>query len=126
MGDERPGDPEHPRVAGERPLAQLRQLAIVALGQVGADFADLLLDEMEIVQEPFRGGRPRLAFDGGGGDLAVRRQQHALVVAQAGGQRFAGDPAAMDRLAGRQAVGVLLEAFDAEQLAADGWRHARH
>src|SRR5207248_5124609 len=37
-----------------------------------------------------------------------------------GGQRFAGDPAAMDRLAGRQAVGVLLEAFDAEQLAADG------
>ena len=120
MGDERPRDPEHARVAGERPLAQLRQLAIVGLGQVGADFADLLLDEMEIVQEPFRGGRPRLAFDRGRGDLAIGRQQHAFVVAQAGDQRLAGGLAAVDRLVGRQAVGVLLEAFDAEQLAADG------
>ena len=62
MGDEGPGDAEHPRIAGERAIAQLGQLAVVARRQIGADLADLLLDQMVIVEQPFGGRRDDAAL----------------------------------------------------------------
>ncbi len=55
MGDIGPGEAEHPGIAGERPLGELRQLPVIARRQVIADLADLFLDEMIIVQQPFGG-----------------------------------------------------------------------
>ncbi len=53
VGDEGPGHAEHPRVSDERPVHQLRQLPIVAGRQRGADFANLALDEVVVVDQPF-------------------------------------------------------------------------
>ena len=44
-----PGDAEDARVACERPADELGQLAVIAGRQVGADLADLALNEMEVV-----------------------------------------------------------------------------
>ena len=59
MGHEGPGHAEHAGIADQRTAAQLGKLAVVARRQVGADFADLLFDEMVVVEQPFRGGRDR-------------------------------------------------------------------
>ena len=107
-------------IAGQRTVAQLGQLAIEARRQVGADLADLLFDEMVVVEQPFRGRRDRPAFAGGLGDAAVGVEQDALVVAQAGDERPARCRRRGNRLVGGQALGMLLEPLDAEQLAADG------
>ncbi len=56
MRDERPGNAEHPRIAGERPVGEFRQLAVVTGRQVVANLADLFFDEVIVVQQPFGGG----------------------------------------------------------------------
>ena len=81
MGDERPGHAEHARISRERSAGELGQLPIVAGRQIGADLADLLLDHMEIVDQPLgrrRDGRARID---GLGDIAIGRQQHASLSA---------------------------------------------
>ena len=55
--DEGPGEAEHARIAGERPVGELGQLAVVARRQVVADLADLLFDEVVVVEQPFGGRR---------------------------------------------------------------------
>ena len=45
------------RKAGGRSLRQAGKLAAVALGQVPLGRADLLVDQVEVVEQPFRGGR---------------------------------------------------------------------
>ena len=50
--DELEHDVVDARVAGERPLDELRQLVIVAAGQGGVDLAHLFQDDKEIVEEP--------------------------------------------------------------------------
>ena len=59
VGDEGPGHAEHARISRERPVSKLGQLAVIARRQIGADFADLPLDEMVVVDQPFgrRGDR---------------------------------------------------------------------
>ena len=120
MGDEGPGNAEDTGIAGKRAAAQLGKLAVVAGRQVGADFADLLLDEMVVVEQPFRGGCDRPALVGRLGDAAVGVQQHALVVCQAIDERFDGRRRGGNGLVCGEAFGVLLQPFDAEELAADG------
>ncbi len=53
MGDKGPGYSEHPRIAGELSFGQLRQLAIIAVGLIIPDRADLRLDEVIVVEQPF-------------------------------------------------------------------------
>jgi hypothetical protein len=50
MGDKGPGHPENARIASEWPVGELGQLAIVAGGQVVPDLADLLLDDVIVVE----------------------------------------------------------------------------
>ena len=45
------------RVAGQLAQGELGQLAVVAAGQVLADVADLGGDQVEVVEDPFRGRR---------------------------------------------------------------------
>ena len=120
MGDEGPGQAEDPRIAGQRPLRQLRQLAIETRGKIASDLADLVLDDVEIVDQPFGRRRDRIIVAGRGDDGAIGRQQDPAVVAQPRRQRPAGNRPRRDPLSGGEAFGMLLETLDAEELGADG------
>jgi hypothetical protein len=89
MGNERPGDPEDARVAGEGAARQLRQLAIIARRQIIANLADLLFDKMIIVEQPFGGGRRGLPVAGRSCDFVIGRKQDRFVVLQPRSQRAA-------------------------------------
>ena len=114
VGDERPGDTEDPRIAGQRTAAQLRQLTIISRRQVGADLTDLFFDEMVVVEEPFRGRRDRPALGGRLGDAAIGLEQDLLVLPQPVDETSPRRAFGVDGLAGRQALGMLLEPLDAE------------
>jgi len=61
---------------------QRRELAVVAAGQVLADLDNLGGDEVEVVEEPFGGGRDEGAVADVLGQRPVGVRQDALVVAQ--------------------------------------------
>ncbi|MNO61713.1 hypothetical protein D3C76_523680 [compost metagenome] len=116
VGDEGPGQAEDARVAGERPLGQLRQLAVITGRQVLTDFADLLFDDVIVVQQPFGGGHYAATALQFGGARPVGRQQYLGVVPQACVQRQHIRRRGRDPLGESQALGMLLEPLDAEQL----------
>ena len=115
MGDEGPGDAENPRIAGERPLGQFRQLAIVARRQIVADLADLLFDQVIVVEHPFSSGDHASATLQLGGACAIACQQNLGIVAETCAQGQDSRGAFRNRLRRREACRVLLESFDAEQ-----------
>jgi hypothetical protein len=99
--------------------ADPRQKAVVAARQVVPDSPELLVHDVEVVEEPLRGGRDFALRQDGRGDVPVRRQENTRVVANPGKEipSFGWEPGgAMGR---GQAPGVLLEALDSEQLGAD-------
>ena len=104
--DECPRQPEHARIARQRAVGQLRQLPVVAGRHVVADLADLGLDDVVVVDEPFRRRRDGAARRDGLGDGAVR------VAAAPGGCR------AVARLSGRTATGRVVTVCAAARLAA--------
>ncbi len=117
--NERPGDSVDARIAGERPLGQLGQLPIEPGRQVVADLAQLLVHDVEVVDEPFRRRRDRALLADGVGDHAVRVAKHAAVVFHALQQPPPPTRPPHDALGRRQALGVLLESLDAEELGTD-------
>ena len=120
MGDEGPGQAEDAGIAGQRPVRQLGQLAIEARGKIAPDLADLVLDDVEIVDQPFGRRRDRIVVAGRRDDGAIGGQQNPAVVAQPRRQRPAGNGPRRDALGGGKAFGMLLETLDAEELGADG------
>ena len=120
MGDEGPGQAEDARISGQRPLRELGQLAIEARGKIAPDLADLVLDDVEIVDQPFGRRRDRIVVAGRRDDGAIGGQQNPAVVAQPRGQGPAGNGPRRDALGGGEAFGMLLETLDAEELGADG------
>ena len=75
MRDKGPGDAEDARIAGERPAGELRQLAVVARRQIVADLADLLVDDVEVVDQPLRGRGDRPFLGDRPGEDPVRLDQ---------------------------------------------------
>ncbi len=120
MGDERPGHAEHPRVLRERSAGELRQLPIVAGRQIGADFSDLLLDHIKVVDQPFGGRRDDRASVDRLGHIAIRREQHGFVVGKSRRQRGALQLARRHRLRRGEAAGVFFQTLDAEAFRPDG------
>ena len=118
MRHQRPRRAKHPRQPGERPRRQLGQLRVVARRQVHADLAYLHVHEVVVVGQPFGGGGGVVAVPGCLRDGAVGAEQEHGVVGQAVRQPAAPGPARRHRLGGGEAPGVLLQALDAEQLAA--------
>ena len=119
VGHEGPGQAVHARVAGQRPLGQLGQLAVEPGREVVADLAQLLVDDVKVVDQPFRRRRDRALLADGGGDDAVRLAEHATVVLDARQQAPPPARPVRDGLGRRQALGVLLESLDAEELGTD-------
>ena len=108
-------DVVHARAPGRRSLRQAREFQTVTLGQVSLGRADLLFDEIEVVEEPFRGRRdPAL-----GGDR--RRQQvayvdqHDLVCCQPRQELVRRAPRS-ELVRGRKGPPMLLHLIGAEQL----------
>ena len=119
MGDEGPGETEDPRIAGERPLGQFRQLAIVAGRQVVANLADLLLDEVIVVEQPFGGRNDASAALQFRGARPVGGEQDGGVVVEPRAQRQNRRGSRRHRLRGGEALRMLLEPFDAEEFLSD-------
>jgi hypothetical protein len=119
MRDEGPGETEDAGVAGERAVGELRQLSVIAGRQVGADLADLLLDDVEVVDQPFGRRRDLGALVDRFRDRAVGLEQRAAVVGEAPRQRLAVGRRRRHGLRVREAVGVQQQPFGAEQLGAD-------
>ncbi len=119
MGDEIVGERVDPRVAAQGAVAELRQLAIEGRRQVLADLAQLLLDEVEVVDQPLRRRCHRALRPQRFGDGAVGGQQHPAVLPHPGPQPAVPGPPAAHPLRAGERRRVLLEALDAPELVAD-------
>ena len=120
VGDKRPGDAEHARISCERAICQLRQLPVIAWRQRRGDFSDLPFDEIVVVDQPFGSRGDRAALIDCFCNRAVGIEQNSAIVGEPAGQGIALGRSRRYRLRGRQASGVLLQAFGAEQLLAHG------
>jgi len=100
-------------------VGELGQLAVETGGQVVADLAELLLDDVEIVDEPLGRRRDGPLLADGAADRAIGRAQDAAVVVDTLQQALPARCATKDGLGGGQALGVLLEPLDPEELRPD-------
>ncbi|MDE1927316.1 MAG: hypothetical protein KGL18_08655 [Burkholderiales bacterium] len=103
------------RQAGVLAAGQARQLAAVAGRQMAPGHAHLLLDEVEVVEQPFAGGRDAALLVGAAGELGAGVGQHLLVVAEPAQQPV---PRAQRRqlVAGGELPAMLLHLVGGEQL----------
>ena len=120
VSDERPCHAKHPRISGEWPVGELGQLPIIAGRQIGTDVVDLPLDEIVVVEQPLRCRGDGAILVRRLGDGAMRIEEHCRVFGEPTRQRMAPDRLWCHRLSCRQAPRVLLDAFDAEELLANG------
>ena len=120
--DERPDQPEHPRQPGEGTVGELGQLAIISRREVQPHFANLALDEMEIVDQPFRGGGDRGLVVHRRADRAIGVDQARFIGCQAVEQRTAQLAVRLDGLGAGQASRMLLHPLGARELFANGRR----
>jgi hypothetical protein len=102
-------------------VGELGQLPVVVGRQVVADLAELLLDDMEVVDQPFRRRRDRSFVADGLGQRPIGLEQDPPVLGHPFRDgvtrlRLAGDP-----LGGREGFAVLLQPLDAEKLGDDGF-----
>ena len=105
------------RQAGRLTARQARQLAAVARRQVPAGGADLLLDQVEIVEQPFTGRRDRaLGLDRRGEQ--IEGAQQGLLVRRQPRQQEVGDAPAGQRMDPGQRLAVAAHLPAAEQLGA--------
>jgi hypothetical protein len=100
MGDVGPGEPEDAWVALEVPRGELGQLAVVVCRQVVADLAKLLVDDVEVVDQPFGGRGDRAFLRDRAREGPVRLEQDAAVLGDPGPDRAAAARLARDRLCG--------------------------
>ena len=80
MRDERPGEPVDARVALERSVGQLGELAIEPGRQIVSDLPQLFVHDVKVVDQPFRRRRDGALLPNGAGDDAVCLAQDAPVV----------------------------------------------
>jgi hypothetical protein len=71
MGHKRPRNPENARKPLQMPFRELRQLSVEARRQVVVDLANLLVDDVKVVDEPFRGRGDRPSISDRVGDRSV-------------------------------------------------------
>ena len=119
MRDVGPRDPEHARIAFQRTLGQLGQLPIEPARQVVADFANLLFDDVKIIDQPFGRRRDRALLADCPRDIPIGVKQYSPIVAHARRHRASASRPIGDALRNRQRLAMLLEPLDAEQLSSN-------
>ena len=118
--DECPGDSEDARISLQVTGGKFRQFAIKARRQVVANFAKLLFDDVEIVDQPFRRGSDGLFLLNGArewpGSIPAATRPFSM---HARNQRPPLPGIRYDGLGSGQAFGVLLQTLDAEKFGAN-------
>ena len=89
-----------------------------ALG-LGGEEGRLLLHDVIVVDQPLGRRGDVSLLPNGHGDGAIRSEEHPVVVAEPRRQPSTGPRLQCDALGDREAVGMLLEALDAEELRAN-------
>ena len=115
MGDGLQGDAVDARQTGGDARGQARQLPAIALGQVSPGGADLLGDQVGIVQQPLPGRGDALLGRNRRGQQVAGLDQHSLVGGKARQQPLR-HPSRRQPVGGGQAQAVLLHLIGAEQL----------
>ena len=120
VADQLQGHGVDPRDAGHLPRGQLGQVQVVMPRKVVPDAPDLGLDEVKVVEEPFRRRGDELAAVDIVGQDAIGLAQHPGVVLQPR-EEWAGLAARIpgQREAGGEGPGPFLQALDAEELSAE-------
>ncbi len=119
MGNERPGNAEDPGIGPEGAVGQFGQLTVIAGRQAGADFANLLGDDMGVVDQPLGGRCDRALVPDRLRDVAIGGAQAHIVIAKAGLQTAAGAALGRDCLGFGEAVRMLLQPLHAEDFRTD-------
>ena len=119
MRDVSPRDAENARVPFQRSVGELGQLPVISARQVVANLANLLFDDVKIVDQPLRRRRDRALLANGAGNVAIRLEQCPPVVAHARRNRPAAPRVAGDALRDGERLAVLFKPLDAEQFGTD-------
>ena len=119
VGDIGPRDAEDAREAGKGSAGELGQLAIISGRQVAADLENLLLDDVIIVEDPFRRRGDRVAGFDRCRDRTVGAEEEGLVFSEPRGKGRPAGRARLDLLGLRQRAGMLFQALGTEELLAD-------
>ena len=119
-----PGHAVDAREAGELGLGQLRQRAVVAGREVLADLTDLLVDDVEVVDEPLGGGRDPAFLADRLAHLAQAREQDPAVLGDAPREAPAPPPSHVAVREG-EVASLLLELGGRRRLRTDGVQEAR-
>ena len=110
-------DVVHARKPGRRSVQQAGQFPAVPLRQVPLGHADLFFDQVEVVEEPFPGGRdPAVRIDRRRQKGAGSRQD-AFILRQPG-EKTVPDPSRTQLVQARKGLAMLLHLFAAEQFRA--------
>ena len=108
----------HARQVRRRSLCESRKLTAIALRQVALRDADLLADQVEVVEQPLaRGYDPAVVFHRPGQQIA-RRDQHGFVVFEPREQSVSGFGVRQPVECGKR-LAVLFHLIGAEQLRAE-------
>ncbi len=124
MRNERPRDSENARIALQRAVRQLGQLAVEAARQVIANFANLLLDDVKIIYQPFGRRCDRALFTDCGGGTAIHFEQHACGGAYPRRHRTSCAGPVRNALGNRKCLAMLFETLDTEQFGANRFLRA--
>jgi hypothetical protein len=108
----------HARVTGVRPVGEPRQLAAVALGKVPPRRADLLLNEVEIIEQRLGRRRDAAVVTDGMHDEVVGVEEYLLVLLQSSIERIRAFVRFEDLVPPGEPLTVALELLGAEQLGA--------
>src|SRR4030095_14868899 len=100
---------------GGRSMRQPRKLAAVFLGQMPLGRTDLLVDQVEIVEQPFRGGSNATVGRDGRSQQIADLDQEAVVLGQAY-QKLIANAAWRQPMRHRKALAVLLHLIGVEQI----------
>ena len=106
-----------PGKTGGSPLQQARQFPAVGLRQVPLGGANLLLDQIEVIQQPFAGGGDLAVGGHRLGHQPVDTDQNALVLRQPR-QQLVRSASRTEFVESRQRPAMLLHLLGAEQLRA--------
>ncbi|HXQ67647.1 MAG TPA: hypothetical protein VN980_13810 [Alphaproteobacteria bacterium] len=80
MRDEGPGEAEHARIAFQRAFRELGKLAVEAGREIVLDLADLLVDDVIIVDQPLGRRRDRMVVVGRLRQRAIGIEQNLAIV----------------------------------------------
>ena len=106
-------------IAGQRRRGQLGQQLVVARRQVAADLAERVVDDVEVVDQPFGVDAGQAAAVPQGDELAVDLDEDPLVLDEPAEQRAAGASGRRQDAGRRQPGRVALQPLQAQALGAD-------